>query len=139
MNSHREPSKHGRELPGGAVARADDAIFTAGCGERFNCRYPPRALGGTKRQWQSRFPIENLCSPATHCSGSRPRRLRYSWRGGNLDTTVTWTLTGTAGGTLVKLEQSGFGVENAAAFEALNRGWRSMKTGRLGEVLAELA
>jgi uncharacterized protein YndB with AHSA1/START domain len=77
-----------------------------------------------------------------HCevlAVDRLKRLRYSWRGGNLDTTVTWTLTATPGGTLVRLEQAGFGVESAAAFEALNRGWRSMKTGRLGEVLATLA
>ena len=102
--------------------------FVAELGHRFTFRTEP-------------MPQHNI-DGVVHCevlAVDRLRRLRYSWRGGNLDTVVTWTLTATAGGTLVRLEQSGFGVENAAAFEALNRGWRSMKTGRLGEVLARLA
>ena len=67
-----------------------------------------------------------------------PKRLRYSWRGGNLDTIVTWTLVAANGGTLLKLEQAGFGPENAYAFENMGNGWRRMGTGRLAEVLASL-
>lgn len=67
-----------------------------------------------------------------------PRRLRYSWRGGNLDTVVTWTLTPVATGTLLKLEHAGFGPGNAHAFENMGNGWRRMGTGRLAELLASL-
>src|SRR5579883_1008988 len=60
--------------------------------------------------------------------------LRYSWRGGSssregygaaLDTVVTFTLTRTrSGGTRLALEHSGFGPDNAFAFENMGKGWR---------------
>ncbi|HUB07581.1 MAG TPA: SRPBCC domain-containing protein [Myxococcales bacterium] len=75
-----------------------------------------------------------------------PNRLRYAWRGGAkglegygtpLDTVVAWTLTPAAGGTLLRLEHSGFGRENAFAFDAMGKGWKGMG-GRLEDVLAKL-
>jgi uncharacterized protein YndB with AHSA1/START domain len=71
----------------------------------------------------------------------RHRRLRYSWRSGGIDTQVTWTLAPTAsGGTLLKLEQSGFRAneQNARFFEGAQKGWQWMAGQRLPQVLGEL-
>jgi uncharacterized protein YndB with AHSA1/START domain len=69
-----------------------------------------------------------------------PARLRYSWRGGpeesRLDTTVTWTLTATAGGTLLRLEHAGFTAKNAFAFDGMSKGWRGKLAERIAQVLA---
>ena len=76
-------------------------------------------------------------------------RISYSWRGGSdelegyggrLDTIVTWTLRPTeSGGTLLKLEHSGFTAKNAFAFENLGKGWRGKLAERIARVLAEAA
>lgn len=70
------------------------------------------------------------------------KRLRYSWGGGGLDSTVvTWTLMPTkAGGTLLRLEHSGFrpGEGQAKFFVGAKGGWQWMAGQRLGEVLAEV-
>jgi len=67
------------------------------------------------------------------------KRLRYTWRGGPLDTVVTWTLTPTpSGGTRLTLEQSGFVPANASAIDGATDGWRRMVGERLGKVLAGL-
>lgn len=42
------------------------------------------------------------------------KRIHYAWRGGGIDTVVTWMLQPTAsGGTLLALEHSGFRPEDA--------------------------
>jgi uncharacterized protein YndB with AHSA1/START domain len=76
------------------------------------------------------------------------KRLRYSWRGGAdklqgygapLDTTVTWTLTRTAsGGTLLRLDHSGFLPANTFAFENMSQGWRGKVGQRIEAVVAKL-
>jgi uncharacterized protein YndB with AHSA1/START domain len=68
--------------------------------------------------------------------------LRYSWGSLGLGTVVTWTLAPTSkGGTLLRLEQSGFPREKGAArfFEGAKMGWQSMAGQRLPEVLEEMA
>jgi len=57
-----------------------------------------------------------------------PRRLVYTWGDGTetdsgLKTLVTWTLTPEAGGTRVRMEQSGFRHEDAAAHRGAGYGW----------------
>jgi uncharacterized protein YndB with AHSA1/START domain len=61
-----------------------------------------------------------------------PRRLVYTWKGGSvqnvghglaLDSVVEWTLTPVAGGTRVRMEHSGFGPQNASAYETMSGGW----------------
>ena len=57
-----------------------------------------------------------------------PRRLAYAWGDGResesgLKTIVTWTLTPTAGGTLVRMEQSGFRPEDEGGYQAMRGGW----------------
>jgi uncharacterized protein YndB with AHSA1/START domain len=62
-----------------------------------------------------------------------PHLLRYSWRGGELDTVITFTLTPTPSGTLLRLEHEGFELpRDAFAFDAMGKGWR----GKVGERLS---
>jgi uncharacterized protein YndB with AHSA1/START domain len=57
-------------------------------------------------------------------------RLSYSWNAsgeeaaGGLKTVVTWTLTPTRGGTLVRMEQSGFRPQDEANYQGANYGWQ---------------
>ncbi len=59
-------------------------------------------------------------------------RLSYSWNGSGEQaatapkTVVTWTLTPTTGGTLVRMEQSGFRPEDGAMYQGASYGWRRM-------------
>jgi uncharacterized protein YndB with AHSA1/START domain len=66
------------------------------------------------------------------------KRLRYSWGSSGLDTVVTWTLVPKPdGGTLLRLEQSGFKPTERQAFAGAKAGWQWMAGQRLGHVLAE--
>jgi uncharacterized protein YndB with AHSA1/START domain len=68
------------------------------------------------------------------------KRLRYSWRGGErLDTVVTWTLASTpSGGTLLRLDHSGFTPADRFAFEGMSKGWRGNVAERLTKLIATL-
>ena len=71
------------------------------------------------------------------------RRLAYSWNAsgeeaaGGLKTVVTWTLTPTKGGVLVRMEQSGFRPEDDANYQGANYGWQRFIAG-LERVVAGL-
>jgi uncharacterized protein YndB with AHSA1/START domain len=57
-----------------------------------------------------------------------PRLLAYRWGDGTesdsgLVTLVTWTLTAQNGGTLVRMEQSGFRPQDERAYERMGGGW----------------
>ena len=68
-------------------------------------------------------------------------RLGYSWRGGGIDTVVTWSLAPTAkGGTLLRLEQSGFRPDKGEGrfFAGAKMGWQNMAGKRLPEVLGQI-
>ena len=60
------------------------------------------------------------------------RRLSYSWNASGeeaangLKTVVTWTLTPTATGTLVRMEQSGFRAEDESFYRGAGYGWQKM-------------
>jgi len=62
-------------------------------------------------------------------------RLAYSWNAsgeeaeGGLKTVVTWTLTPTLGGTLVRMEQSGFRPQEEANYHGANYGWQRFLSG----------
>jgi uncharacterized protein YndB with AHSA1/START domain len=70
-------------------------------------------------------------SGVTHCEVTEvdpPRRLAYRFGDGTesdsgLKTLVTWTLTEQEGGTLVRMEHSGFRPEDEDGFQALSGGW----------------
>jgi len=55
-----------------------------------------------------------------------PRRLVYSWKGGTLDTRVSWVLEPTADGTRVRLDHTGFrGLRGWMISRMLGKGWSS--------------
>jgi uncharacterized protein YndB with AHSA1/START domain len=63
-----------------------------------------------------------------------PRRLQYRWGDGTesdsgLVTTVTWTLTVTASGTLVRMEQSGFRPQDERGYKGMGGGWPRILAG----------
>ena len=58
------------------------------------------------------------------------QRLSYSWgvgggkAAGGPEWVVTWTLTPTESGTLLRMEQSGFGADQEANYKGANYGWQ---------------
>jgi uncharacterized protein YndB with AHSA1/START domain len=65
------------------------------------------------------------------------RKLRYTWSVPFLDTVVTFTLTPTASGTRLSLEQSGFKTDQKREFGGARYGWKMMG-GRLVDLLARM-
>lgn len=69
------------------------------------------------------------------------QRLSYNWGVGGgesgLQWVVEWTLTPTDGGTRVRMEQSGFGPDQQAAYQGANYGWQKF-IGNLEGVIAGL-
>ncbi|MBO9669715.1 MAG: SRPBCC domain-containing protein [Sphingobium sp.] len=67
------------------------------------------------------------------------KKLSYTWNSGNgplcIASTVTWTLTPSGAGTLLRMEQSGFRPEQVQNFEGAKYGWRNF-FGKLEELLA---
>jgi len=70
-----------------------------------------------------------------------PRTLRISWRGGPIDTVVTWRLSDLgAGGTRLEFEQTGFdGLKAVLVSFILGRGWPRIHGVLLPAVLEQLA
>lgn len=65
------------------------------------------------------------------------QRLSYSWESLGLKSVVVWTLVATKGGTLVRMEQSGFRPDQEAAYKGANYGWQKFIS-NLERVLAGL-
>jgi uncharacterized protein YndB with AHSA1/START domain len=94
-------------------------------------------------QFTFRAPPQPWWDGIVHCEilevepGSR---LRYSWKGGSLDTTVTWTLTPSkSGGTILRLEHSGFTDKDQFAYRGMSEGWTGKIADRLKELTAALS
>ena len=51
-------------------------------------------------------------------------RLSYTWGSMGMESVVAWTLTPTESGTHVRMEQSGFGPDQDAAYKGANYGWQ---------------
>jgi uncharacterized protein YndB with AHSA1/START domain len=91
-------------------------------GHRFNFRSRP--VGG----WNGVTDCEVLILEP-------PARLAYSWNAsgeqadGGLKTIVTWTLTRSGGGTLVRMEQSGFRPEDEMGYRGMGSGWPGIVAG----------
>jgi uncharacterized protein YndB with AHSA1/START domain len=64
-----------------------------------------------------------------------PRKLSYAWVVGDMDTVVTFTLTSTASGTRLSLQQSGFKPDQKQNFGGARYGWKMMG-GKLVDLLA---
>jgi uncharacterized protein YndB with AHSA1/START domain len=100
--------------------------FEPRLGHRFNFRTTPRpGFDGI-----------------VHCEVTaleEPRLLSFSWRGGPLDTQVTWTLEPIAGGTRLILEHSGFrGVRGFLISRMMGSGWGRMLKTRLRDVIGRI-
>jgi uncharacterized protein YndB with AHSA1/START domain len=67
-----------------------------------------------------------------------PSSLSYQWNSMGLGTVVLWTLTPSATGTQVRMEQSGFSTENDYAYKGATYGWTNFIT-KLEGVVAGLA
>lgn len=65
------------------------------------------------------------------------RKLSYTWRVGDLDTVVTFTLTPTTTGTHLSLVQSGFTRSQKQAFGGARYGWKLMG-GQLVDLLTRV-
>ena len=64
-------------------------------------------------------------------------RLSYTWSTMGTTLVVTWTLTPTEGGVLLRMEQSGFGPEQEREYQGANYGWQKF-IGALEGVVAGL-
>lgn len=67
---------------------------------------------------------------------NEPNKLSYTWVGGGINTTITWTLRYEDGTTYLHLEQTGFEKEDQA-FNGAKFGWARMG-GELKTLLAEM-
>ena len=52
------------------------------------------------------------------------RTLSYSWNTKDLDSVVTWTLTPTQAGTLLRMEQTGFRRDQRSDYQGAVVGWQ---------------
>jgi uncharacterized protein YndB with AHSA1/START domain len=52
------------------------------------------------------------------------KTLTYTWAAMGLESIVTWTLTPTGTGTLLRMEQSGFRSDQNQAFHGARHGWQ---------------
>ena len=65
------------------------------------------------------------------------KRLSYRWKALGLDSVVQWTLTPAESGTHVRMEHSGFGAGQEAAYKGAKYGWQKY-LGNLEQVVAEV-
>jgi uncharacterized protein YndB with AHSA1/START domain len=65
------------------------------------------------------------------------KKLSYAWGSMGLESVVIWTLTPTSGGTLLRMEQSGFRADQEAAYKGASYGWQKF-IGGLERVIAGL-
>lgn len=63
------------------------------------------------------------------------KSLSYRWDALGLETVVTWTLTPTSSGTLLRMEQIGFRPDQQQAYQGAKHGWPKF-FGNLEQVLA---
>ena len=66
------------------------------------------------------------------------RSLCYSWDAKGLTSVVTWTLTPTAKGTLVRMEQTGFRPDQQPFYRGATAGWQNFFA-KLEQVLSKSA
>ena len=65
------------------------------------------------------------------------KKLSYGWGTMGMESVVTWTLTATSGGTLVRMEHSGFRPDQEAAYKGAQYGWQKF-IGNMERVIAGL-
>ena len=65
------------------------------------------------------------------------KKLSYTWGTMGMESVVVWTLIPTSGGTLLRMEQSGFGSDQDAAYKGATYGWNKF-IGNMERVVAAL-
>ena len=65
------------------------------------------------------------------------KTLSYTWAAYGLESVVTWTLTPTSTGTHLRMEQSGFPMDQDQAYKGAMYGWKNF-IGQLERVVAGL-
>lgn len=65
------------------------------------------------------------------------RRLSYTWDAAPLESLVTWTLTPTESGTMLRMEQTGFRHDQPMFYGGARQGWPGFLD-RLEDVLARM-
>ena len=93
-------------------------------GHRFNFRSTPMP------NWNGLIDCEVLVVEPN-------KKLSYSWSSLGLKSVVVWTLVATEGGTLVRMEQSGFRPDQEANYKGAKYGWQEF-IGGLERVVAGL-
>jgi uncharacterized protein YndB with AHSA1/START domain len=69
-----------------------------------------------------------------------PRRLAYSWKGGGIDTIVSYVLAAEGANTRLVMEQSGFtGMRGLMVSKILSGGWKRMIAERLPAAAGRVA
>jgi uncharacterized protein YndB with AHSA1/START domain len=107
------PEKIWRALTQGALIKEwlMDNDFQPVVGHKFNFRAPPMP------KWDGIIDSEVLVIEPN-------KKLSYSWGSLGLESVVVWTLVPTKGGTLVRMEQSGFRPDQEANYQGANYGWQ---------------
>lgn len=120
------PEKIWRALTEGALVKEwlMDNDFRPVVGHRFNFRSTPMP------NWNGIIDGEVLVVEPN-------KKLSYSWSSMGLGSVVVWTLVATKGGTLVRMEQSGFRLDQEAAYKGASYGWQKF-IGGLERVVAGL-
>jgi uncharacterized protein YndB with AHSA1/START domain len=102
-----------------------DNDFQAVVGHKFNFRSTPMP------KWDGVIDSQVLVIEPN-------KKLSYSWNSLGLESVVVWTLVPTKGGTLVRMEQSGFRPDQEANYQGANYGWQKF-IGGLERVLAGMS
>jgi uncharacterized protein YndB with AHSA1/START domain len=120
------PEKIWRALTQGALLREwlMDNDFQPVVGHRFSFRSTPQP------HWNGIIDSEVLAVEPN-------RKLSYSWASLGLESVVEWTLAATKGGTLLRMEQSGFRDDQDMAYRGATFGWQKFFAG-LERVVAGL-
>jgi uncharacterized protein YndB with AHSA1/START domain len=101
-----------------------DNDFDPVVGHRFNFRSTPMP------NWNGIIDCEVLVVEPN-------KKLSYSWGSLGLESVVVWTLVATKGGTLVRMEQSGFPPDGERYYQGATYGWQRF-LGALEAVVARL-
>jgi uncharacterized protein YndB with AHSA1/START domain len=120
------PEKIWRALTDGVLMKQwlMDNDFQPVVGKRFNFRATPMP------RWNGVIDCEVQVVEAN-------RTLSYSWSSLGVNSVVVWTLSATTGGTMVRMEQSGFRADQQANYDGASYGW-SQFIGGLERIIAGL-
>jgi uncharacterized protein YndB with AHSA1/START domain len=106
------PEKIWRALTEGSLIKEwlMENDFQPVAGQKFNFRFTPQG------SWDGVIHSEVLVIEPQ-------KKLSYSWDTLGLKTVVVWNLVATSGGTLVRMEQSGFDPDHQANYQGAKYGW----------------